>query len=107
MNKKEIARTKRRLRYLHKKLAGIGPIMRGTVVLLGTKCGNPRCRCARGEKHLQYYFSVNVEKKTKLMYLGKSKKAEAEEYSKNYELLWNIIEEMTLLNFELLKAKKR
>jgi hypothetical protein len=81
--------------------------MRGTVVLLGTKCGNPRCRCARGEKHLQYYFSVNVEKKTKLMYLGKSKKVEAKEYSRNYELLWNIVEEMTLLNFELLKAKKR
>ena len=66
---------------------------------------SPRCRCAKGEKHLQYYFSVNVEKKTKLMYLGKSKKAEAEEYSRNYELLWNIVEEMTLLNFELLKAK--
>jgi hypothetical protein len=41
------------------------------------------------------------------MYLGKSKKIEAEEYSRNYELLWNIVEEMALLNFELLKAKKR
>jgi len=25
---------------------------------------------------------------------------------KNYKLLWNIVEEMTLLNFELLKLKK-
>ena len=31
---------------------------------------------------------------------------EAEEYVKNYKLLWDIVEEMTLLNFELLKSKK-
>jgi hypothetical protein len=105
MDKKKIARTKRRLRYLCKRLADIGPIMRGTVVLLGTKCGNPRCKCAKGEKHQQYYFSVNVDKKTKLMFLGKTKKAEAETYLRNYELLWDIVEEMTLLNFELLKSK--
>lgn len=105
MDKKEIVRTKRRLRYLCKRLADIGPIMRGTVVLLGTKCGNPRCKCAKGDKHQQYYFSVNIDKKTKLMFLGKTKKAAAEAYLKNYELLWDIVEEMTLLNFELLRSK--
>ena len=31
---------------------------------------------------------------------------EAEKYVKNYKLLWDIVEEMTLLNFELLKSKK-
>jgi len=31
---------------------------------------------------------------------------EAEEYVRNYELLWDIVEETTLLNFELLKSKK-
>jgi len=105
MNKKEIARIKRRLRYLHKRLAETGPVMRGTVVLLGTKCGNLRCKCAKGKKHQQYYFSVNVDKKTKLMYLGKAKKADAEKYVINYEMLWEIIEEMTLLNFDLLRSK--
>lgn len=31
---------------------------------------------------------------------------EAEAYVKNYKLLWDIVEKMTLLNFELLKSKK-
>lgn len=96
---------KRKLKVLHNKLATIGPVMRGTVVLLGSTCGNPRCKCARGEKHPQYYFSVNIGKKTKMMYLGKQKRIEAEQYSNNYKMLWDIIEEMTLLNFELLKSK--
>jgi len=98
---------KRKLKVLHNKLATIGPVMRGTVVLLGSTCGNPRCKCARGEKHPQYYFSVNIGKKTKMMYLGKQKKIEAEQYSENYKMLWNIIEEMTLLNLELLKSKSK
>ena len=35
----------------------------------------------------------------------KMKKAEAEKYVMNYEMLWEIIEEMTLLNFDLLRFK--
>jgi hypothetical protein len=106
MEKKRISEIRRRIRRLHKKLSTLGPLMRGTVVLLGSTCGNPRCKCARGEKHPQYYFSVNIDRKTKIMYLRKEMRIEAEEYVKNYKLLWDIVEEMTLLNFELLKSKK-
>jgi hypothetical protein len=106
MEKKRISEIRRRIRRLHKKLSTLGPLMRGTVVLLGSTCGNPRCKCARGEKHPQYYFSVNIDRKTKIMYLRKEMRIEAEEYVKNYKFLWDIVEEMTLLNFELLKSKK-
>jgi len=106
MEKKRISEIRRRIRILRKKLSTLGPLMRGTVVLLGSTCGNPRCKCARGEKHPQYYFSVNIDRKTKIMYLRKEMRIEAEEYVKNYKLLWDIVEEMTLLNFELLKSKK-
>jgi hypothetical protein len=106
MEKKSISEIRRRIRTLHKKLSALGSLMRGTVVLLGSTCGNPRCKCARGEKHPQYYFSVNIDRKTKIMYLRKEMRIEAEVYVKNYKLLWDIVEEMTLLNFELLKSKK-
>jgi len=106
MERKRISVMRRRIRGLHQKLSTLGPLMRGTVVLLGSTCGNPRCKCARGEKHRQYYFSVNIDRKTKTMYLRKEMRSEAEEYVKNYKLLWDIVEEMTLLNFELLKSKK-
>ncbi len=106
MEKRRISDMRRRIRVLQKKLSTLGPLMRGTVVLLGSTCGNPRCKCARGEKHPQYYFSVNIDRKTKTMYLRKEMKSKAEEYVKNYKLLWDIVEEMTLLNFELLKSKK-
>lgn len=90
MNKREIAKMKRRVNELQKKLADLGPVMRGSVVLIGTH-------------NKQYYFSLNKDKKTHIIYLGKKRVNQAKEYSDNYKKLLEIIEEMTILNMKLLK----
>ena len=91
MNKKDLARMKRRVRTLQKQLGHLGSVMRGSVVVIGTRNKQP-------------YFSLNKDKKTKLIYLGKKRETRAKEYSANYKTLLEIVEEMTLLNMELLKA---
>lgn len=90
MDKKEIAKMKRKVRTLQKQLGTLGPVMRGSVVLIGTR-------------NKQYYFSLNKEKKTHLIYLGNKRVERAREYSANYKKLLEIIEEMTTLNMKLLK----
>ena len=82
---------KKRIRTLQKQLGNLGPLMRGSVVVIGTHNKQP-------------YFSLNKDKKTKLIYLGKKWEARAKEYSANYKKLLEIVEEMTILNMELLKA---
>ena len=56
-----------------------------------------------GTRNKQFYFSLNREGKTKLIYLGKERVERAKEYSKNYKKHLEIVEEMTILNMELLK----
>jgi hypothetical protein len=90
MNKQEITKMKRRVRTLQKQLITLGPVMRGSVVLIGTR-------------NKQYYFSLNKNQKTHLIYLGKKRLIRAREYSANYKKLLEIIEEMTTLNMKLLK----
>lgn len=90
MDKQEISKAKRKLMTLQKQMAELGPVMRGSVVIIGTRNKQP-------------YFSLNKDKKTKLIYLGKKREAKAREYSDNYKRLLNIVEEMTVLNMELLK----
>ena len=68
----------------------MGPVMRGSVVVIGTR-------------NKQSYFSLNTNKKTKLIYLGKKRQARAKEYSDNYRKLRAIVEEMTMINMTLLK----
>lgn len=89
MDKQQLARMRRRVRALQKEMAELGPVMRGSVVVLGKK--------------QQTFFSLNKEKKTRLIYLDKQREVIAREYSGNYKKLLDIIEEMTLLNMELLR----
>ncbi|NQT21630.1 MAG: hypothetical protein HQ592_18135 [Planctomycetes bacterium] len=94
MNERELARMKRRMRTLQKKLGELGPVMRGSVVVIGTRNKQP-------------YFSLNKNKKTRLIYLGKKREATAREYSDNYKKLQEIAEEMTQVNMMLLKRDYR
>ena len=90
MKKREIAKKKRRVKTLQEQMAKLGPVMRGSVVLIGTR-------------NKQFYFSLNKDKKTRIIYLGKKREPRAREYSANYKKLLEIVEEMTILNMDLLK----
>jgi hypothetical protein len=90
MDKKDVTKMKRRVKTLQRQLSTLGPVMRGSVVVIGTR-------------YKQSYFSLNRDKKTKLIYLGKKREVRAKEYSNNYKKLLEIVEEMTILNMELLK----
>jgi hypothetical protein len=90
MEKRERAKTSRRLEVLHKELAELGPVMRGSVVIIGTRNKQP-------------YFSLNKDKRTQLIYLGKKREDRARQYSENHKRLREIVEEMTQLNMALLK----
>jgi hypothetical protein len=91
MTKTQIGKAKRRLRELQDQLAELWPIMRGTIVRIGTR-------------NKQFYFSVNKNKKTRLIYLGNQREPLARPMSENYKALLAIVEEMTALNMELLKV---
>lgn len=80
----------RRVKQLQAELGRLGPVMRGSVVIIGTRNKQP-------------YFSLNKDKRTRLIYLGKKRLAVAREYSANYKKLLAIVEEMTILNMELIK----
>ena len=93
MDKKKLDKIKRRVKSLRRQLGELGPLMRGSVVRIGTK-------------NKQYYFSLNKDKKTKLIYLGDKRVEHARQYSENYKMLLQIIEEMTILNMEIIKQSK-
>lgn len=86
----DAAALKSRIAELRKELRGLGPLMRGSLVVIGTRNKQP-------------YFSVNIKRKTHLLYLGRRREKKAKQYSQNYHRLQEIVEEMTLLNMRLLK----
>lgn len=89
MKTRALDKVKRRVNTLQKQLGELGPVMRGSVVVIGTR--------------KQICFSLNKNKKTQLIYLGKKREARAREYSANYKKLKEIVDEMTQLNMILIK----
>ena len=93
MKTRELTKIKKRLQELHHQMGELGPVMRGSLVFIGNQ---------RKYSH----FSLNKDKKTHLIYLGKKREAQAREYSDNYKKLLDSIEEMTILNMALLKENE-
>ena len=87
---KQVGTMRRRVRKLQEEMGKLGPVMRGSVVVIGTRNKQP-------------YFSLNKDKRTRLIYLGQKRVTCARECSKNYKRLLAIVEEMTILNMELLR----
>ena len=87
---KSVSAMQRKVRKLQEELGRLGPVMRGSVVVIGTRNKQP-------------YFSLNKDKRTRLIYLGQKRVALARQYSKNYKRLLAIVEEMTILNMDLIK----
>jgi hypothetical protein len=88
--KKSVETMRRQVRKLQEEMGKLGPVMRGSVVIIGTRNKQP-------------YFSLNKDKRTRLIYLGQKRVASAQQYSKNYKRLLAIVEGMTILNMELIK----
>jgi hypothetical protein len=91
MGNEETLAARGRLAELKAEMVALGPVMRGSVTLMGTRTK-------------QFYFSLNKGGKTRLIFLGKKREPIARRYSDNHKRLLEIVDEMTLIHMELLKA---
>ncbi|MBT7302132.1 MAG: hypothetical protein HN849_21570 [Victivallales bacterium] len=92
MAQPDLKQIKERLAAIQAEIQAIGPVMRGSVTVMGTR-------------HRQPYFSVSIKGKTRLIYLGEKRAEVARQYVANYRELAGLVDEMTLLQMELLKAE--
>lgn len=47
------------------------PMIGASLYQMRRRCGNPRCKCARGHLHASWYLSKRQQGRTKLTYIGK------------------------------------
>lgn len=48
-----------------------GEMIQGSLYRIWRICGNPRCVCVKGKKHVSWYFSCRWEGHTRLTYIGR------------------------------------
>jgi hypothetical protein len=97
-----------RRRALVEELAGLGPVLRASLIERFTQCGKGGCKCMRGEKHgPSYYLTVSYAKgKTEQVYVSKDLKPVAETWVRNYHQAMTVLEEISSINLELIRLKE-
>lgn len=83
---------RRDLDRLEHELTTVGPVMRGSVTRMGTR-------------HKQPYLSVSIRGKTRVIYLGDHRAVAARAYTANYRRLMELLDQITLVRMQLLKAQ--
>ena len=90
MAQPSLKQIRQRLTAVQAEIQTMGPVMRGSVTVMGTR-------------HKQPYFSVSIQGRTRLIYLGGQRAETARQYVANYRRLAGLIDEQTLLHMRLLK----
>jgi hypothetical protein len=78
-----------------KKLGGFGPMVDGSLVVVRRRCGNPRCRCTRGQKHPAHYLTRKVGRKTHSLYIPVDLVKEVREWNQEFRRLKGLVAEIS------------
>jgi len=93
---------------LAKLLPPVTEILRGSLVERYVTCGNPSCKCARGERHgPMWYLTVTLGPgRTTGGIIPEEKVAEVRSWIENYHKLKDHIEKISEINRELLRRER-
>lgn len=109
LSKLSLLALRKRREGLTKLLPPLGEILRGSLMERYLTCGNPACKCARGERHGPvWYLSVTLDQSHRI---GSTVLAEQVEqvrrWIENYHRVKERLEKISDINRELLRRQKR
>lgn len=82
-------------------------LMRGSLSVVGRKCGRPTCFCAtEGRRHPARYLSVKQDGKTRLLYVSAEQEAELRIALRRCHRLMTVVDELTQVNLHLIEQSR-
>ena len=93
---------------LAKLIPPIAEILRGSLVERYVTCGNPSCKCARGERHGPvWYLTVTLGRgRTTGSIIAKENLPQVRGWIENYHTLKDHLERISEINRELLRRQR-
>lgn len=90
------------------KLPPIEEVLRGSILERSVRCGQPTCRCASGDLHTATVLTVSFAGgRTEQISLPAAVLPTVRGWVANYQRWWEIIEKVSAINRDLLRAQRR
>ena len=87
-----------------KDLQAQSPVLAASLVTIRRTCGNPNCRCARGQKHLGHYLTWKVQGKTHTAYVPVDLVPQVKQWTQEHRRLKTLIGQITQLTLALIQT---
>jgi DNA-dependent RNA polymerase auxiliary subunit epsilon len=88
-----------------KELARLGPLLQGSLCEIHVTCGNPNCRCARGDKHPAYQVTKKVRGTTKTLYIPVDLVEEVRTWVREHRRAKQLLKEISALSEKIIRAR--
>jgi hypothetical protein len=89
------------------KVPPIEEVLRGSILKRSVRCGQPTCHCATGERHTATVLSVSFPGgRTEQISLPAAVLPTVRGWVANYQRWWEIIEKVSAINRDLLRAQR-
>lgn len=82
-------------------------MIKGSLYKLYRRCGNPNCKCAKGDKHVGNYISMSKEGKTNLTYVKGKDIVRVENETRNYRKYQRRMARIRKINEEIFTILKK
>lgn len=103
MKTKERKALEARKERLMAELAGLGRMIRGSLVETRKKCGRRECECARGKLHKHRYLSAGSKGKNKIVYVADAERRAFADGVSDYEKAWKLVCRISEINIRIVK----
>ena len=107
MTRSQMSPQERAFRSRLTKLVHEEPLLHGTLNPRSVTCGNPGCRCARGERHPALYLVVRRQGRLHQVFVPASLEAQVRRWVATDHEVRSLLEELSRLSVERLQALKR
>ena len=90
------------------RLAQLGPFLPASLTITRTRCGNPRCRCAReGPIHETALLTWKEDGKTRTLHVPRELRSEVAQWIEEWKKLKRLIDAMAGAQRQFLQTRKK
>ena len=88
-------------------LAGVGPVIGGSLAAVKVRCGNPNCRCASGDRHEATILCKKAEGKSASIHVPRDLVDEVRAWSKEHKRVKKLLKEISDLGERIIRLHVR
>lgn len=96
----------RRVRSRLTQIVSAQGLLRGTLLQRERGCGNPRCRCAAGQKHRALYLLLREEGKLRQLYIPAAYETRVRQWVANHQQLKGLLRELSDVHWQQVKQRQ-